>query len=133
MVNETNEAKENSNLNTPNVENYVSSDEELEETDSQIDANISNANYMGMMQKPSVHYDVMNKSEAEPEERLKPKLGVYIGIRMCVVCCDRIREIWNHTIPACGHNIYNTCLLDTILDNGIHPNGTLRCPLCQYM
>ena len=128
MVNETNENKENCN-----AENYVSSDEEIQETDSDIDENQSNASYMGMMQVPSVNYHLMNRSEAEGRRKLALGENTTMGIRMCVVCCGRIREIWNHTIKACGHNMHNECLLDNILNNGIGPDGTLWYPQCQYM
>ena len=86
---------------------------------------------MGMMQVPNINYHLMNRSEAEG--RLKPTLGdsTTMGMRMCVVCCTRIQEIWNHTIKACGYNIHNECLLDNIIDNGIGPDGTLWCPLCH--
>ena len=128
MVNETNESKENCN-----TENYVSSDEEMQETESDIAENLINASYMGMMSVRDANYHLMNRLEGEG--RLKPTLGdsTPMGVRMCVVCCGRIREIWNHTIKACGHNIHNECLLDNILNNGIGPDGAILCNLCHYM
>src|ERR1700727_2953261 len=130
MINETNESKENCN-----TENYVSSDEEIKETESDIEENLINASYMGMMSVRNANYHLMNRSEAEG--RLKLKLGTNYGavlrMCMCVVCCRRIGEIWNYTIPACGHHIHQECLLENILDNGMDSDGTLWCPLCQYM